>query len=152
MFHEVPCDLKHIFQLNMCLINTQRWITIVNKSILFNYACCKIINYLFYSIPYVQKHIFRHFNHVFMSNSSKVMGNSWNGGHLGRHLELRKTLKGDFRGLLVCYSWYGPASFLKNSACYQKCPGSNLFWTQCSWTKYLFTNYIIHPFIYTFHL
>ena len=40
-------------------------------------------------------------------------------GHLGRHLEFPKELEEDTWELLVCYSPYYFASFLKISACYQ---------------------------------
>ena len=45
-----------------------------------------------------------------------------NGGRLG----FLKTLQGDSRGLLVCYSWHFSEHILKVSACYYFVPGITL--------------------------
>ena len=58
-------------------------------------VCFKISKYVFYLIPCVSKHIFRHFKCVSVIPNSKVMRKTGNGGHFGRHLGLRKTLKED---------------------------------------------------------
>jgi len=58
-------------------------------------VCFKISKYVFYWIPCVSKHIFRHFKCVLGLPSCKIMRKTGNGGHFGRHLGLRKTLKED---------------------------------------------------------
>ena len=57
----------------------------------------------------------------------KVMIKMENGGHFGRHLEFRRELQGDSRGLLVCCSTHIPGPILKNSACYEIFPGFGLY-------------------------
>ena len=57
--------------------------------------CFKICKYVFNWVPFISKHIFRHLKCVLGLPSCKIMRKTGNGGHFGRHLGLRKTLKED---------------------------------------------------------
>ena len=58
------------------------------------------------------------------------MSQAWNMTKMrnGGHLEFLKSLQGDSRGLLVCYSWHFSEHILKVSACYYFVPGSTQLW------------------------
>ena len=58
------------------------------------------------------------------------MSHAWNMIKMrnGGHLEFLKTLQGDSRGLLVCYSWHFSEHILKVSVCYYFVPGSTQLW------------------------